>query len=129
MVDAEEADRVRQIFEWYLSFEDFYPGAYAIGRGVCKRRRLTRPRAGIGQYLSQLRQRGADRSHVIGCDWRLRVEDRELINEFLIESAENLTRLETEIVDLEQRPQDPGLLASIFRTIHTIKGTCGFLAF
>ena len=58
-----------------------------------------------------------------------RVEDRELINEFLIESSENLTRLETEIVDLEQRPQDPGLLGSIFRTIHTIKGTCGFLAF
>jgi len=57
------------------------------------------------------------------------VEDRELINEFLIESSENLTRLETEIVDLEQRPNDPALLGSIFRTIHTIKGTCGFLAF
>jgi two-component system, chemotaxis family, sensor kinase CheA len=57
------------------------------------------------------------------------MEDREIINEFLIESSENLTRLETEIVDLEQRPKDPALLASIFRTIHTIKGTCGFLAF
>ena len=33
------------------------------------------------------------------------------------------------MVELEQRPKDPGLLASIFRTIHTIKGTCGFLAF
>ncbi len=57
------------------------------------------------------------------------MEDREIVNEFLIESNENLTRLETEIVDLEQRPKDPDLLASIFRTIHTIKGTCGFLAF
>ena len=57
------------------------------------------------------------------------MDDREVINEFLIESSENLTRLETEIVDLEQRPKDPGLLASIFRTIHTIKGTCGFLGF
>ncbi|MEQ1884266.1 MAG: chemotaxis protein CheW [Bryobacteraceae bacterium] len=57
------------------------------------------------------------------------MEDRELINEFLIESGENLNRLETEIVDLEQRPKDPALLASIFRTIHTIKGTCGFLSF
>src|ERR1039458_10048469 len=28
-----------------------------------------------------------------------------------------------------KRPQDPQLLASIFRTIHTIKGTCGFLGF
>jgi two-component system chemotaxis sensor kinase CheA len=57
------------------------------------------------------------------------MDDREVINEFLIESTENLTRLETEIVDLEKRPKDPALLASIFRTIHTIKGTCGFLAF
>jgi len=57
------------------------------------------------------------------------MDDREVINEFLIESSENLTRLETEIVDLEQRPKDPELLASIFRTIHTVKGTCGFLGF
>jgi two-component system chemotaxis sensor kinase CheA len=57
------------------------------------------------------------------------VEDQDIINEFLIESNENLTRLEQEIVELERSPRDPALLASIFRTIHTIKGTCGFLAF
>ena len=57
------------------------------------------------------------------------MEDREIINEFLVESNENLTRLDIELVELEQRPNDPALLASIFRTIHTIKGTCGFLSF
>jgi two-component system chemotaxis sensor kinase CheA len=57
------------------------------------------------------------------------VEDQEIINEFLIESNENLTRLEQEIVELEKHPSDPTLLASIFRTMHTIKGTCGFLSF
>ena len=57
------------------------------------------------------------------------MEDQDIIKEFLIESNENLARLEQEIVELEQRPRDPELLASIFRTIHTIKGTCGFLAF
>ncbi|HEY1755118.1 MAG TPA: chemotaxis protein CheW [Bryobacteraceae bacterium] len=57
------------------------------------------------------------------------MDDPEIITEFLIESNENLTRLEQEIVELEQRPSDPVLLASIFRTIHTVKGTCGFLAF
>ena len=57
------------------------------------------------------------------------MEDQEIINEFLIESNENLTRLDREIVELEQRPKDPALLASIFRTVHSIKGTCGFLAF
>lgn len=57
------------------------------------------------------------------------MEDQEIIKEFLIESTENLARLEQQIVELEQRPDDPELLAGIFRTIHTIKGTCGFLAF
>ncbi len=57
------------------------------------------------------------------------MEDQEIIKEFLIESSENLARLDQEMVELEQRPKDAGLLASIFRTIHTIKGTCGFLGF
>jgi two-component system chemotaxis sensor kinase CheA len=56
------------------------------------------------------------------------VFDDEVIREFLIESNENLNRLDTEIVDLERSPA-PERLASIFRTIHTIKGTCGFLGF
>ncbi len=57
------------------------------------------------------------------------MEDQDIIREFLIESNENLVRLDQEMVDLENRPQDPQLLAGIFRTIHTIKGTCGFLGF
>ena len=57
------------------------------------------------------------------------MEDQDIINEFLIESNENLGRLDQEMVELERRPQDAELLASVFRTFHTIKGTCGFLAF
>jgi two-component system, chemotaxis family, sensor kinase CheA len=57
------------------------------------------------------------------------MDDEEVIREFLIESSENLARLDNEIVDLERRPKDADLLASIFRTVHTIKGTCGFLGF
>ncbi len=57
------------------------------------------------------------------------MEDNELTKEFLIESSENLSRLDQEMVQLEQRPKDATLLASIFRTIHTLKGTCGFLNF
>src|SRR5579864_4527310 len=57
------------------------------------------------------------------------MEDQEIIKEFLIESNENLARLDQEMVELEQHPKDARLLASIFRTIHTIKGTCGFLGF
>ena len=57
------------------------------------------------------------------------MEDQDIIREFLIESSENLARLDNEIVELERRPKDVDLLSSIFRTVHTIKGTCGFLGF
>lgn len=51
------------------------------------------------------------------------------VKEFLIESYENLDMLDRNLVDLEQDPRNESTLANIFRTIHTIKGTCGFLAF
>ncbi len=57
------------------------------------------------------------------------MQDQDVIREFLVESHENLSRLDREIVELEQHPKDTLLLGSIFRTFHTIKGTCGFLAF
>src|SRR5271169_5361139 len=57
------------------------------------------------------------------------LQDQDVIREFLVESHENLSRLDQELVELEKHPKDAELLASIFRTIHTIKGTCGFLAF
>ena len=53
----------------------------------------------------------------------------ELTREFLIESQEGLDRMERCLTDLEERPQDTGLLAEIFRAVHTIKGTTGFLGF
>jgi two-component system chemotaxis sensor kinase CheA len=56
-------------------------------------------------------------------------EDQETIREFLVESHENLSRLDLDLVELEKHPHDADLLSSIFRTIHTIKGACGFLAF
>ena len=56
-------------------------------------------------------------------------EDQETIREFLVESHENLSRLDQDLVELEKHPDDANLLSSIFRTIHTIKGACGFLAF
>ena len=57
------------------------------------------------------------------------MEDQEIINEFLIESNDNLGRLDQEMVELERRPKDAELLGSVFRTFHTIKGTCGFLGY
>jgi len=53
----------------------------------------------------------------------------ELTREFLIESQEGLDRMERCLTDLEARPGDMALLAEIFRSVHTIKGTTGFLGF
>ncbi|WP_435299668.1 chemotaxis protein CheA [Timonella sp. A28] len=52
----------------------------------------------------------------------------EIVREFLIESTENLDQLDQDLIALESTPDSRELLSSIFRTIHTIKGTSGFLA-
>jgi len=51
----------------------------------------------------------------------------DLLREFLTETSESLAQLDVELVRLEQNPNDPALLSSIFRLVHTIKGTCGFI--
>ena len=53
----------------------------------------------------------------------------DIVREFLVESNENLDLLDRNLVALEKDPEARDILASIFRTIHTIKGTCGFLGF
>jgi two-component system chemotaxis sensor kinase CheA len=53
----------------------------------------------------------------------------DIVKEFLVESHEGLDRLDRDLVALEQQPRDQELLAGIFRCIHTVKGTCGFLGF
>jgi two-component system, chemotaxis family, sensor kinase CheA len=58
------------------------------------------------------------------------VEDLgEIVGEFLMESHENLDQIDRDLVDLEQDPNSRDLISRIFRAIHTIKGTSGFLAF
>jgi two-component system chemotaxis sensor kinase CheA len=51
----------------------------------------------------------------------------DLIVEFLTETNESLGALDLDMVRLEQNPNDKELISSIFRLMHTIKGTCGFL--
>ncbi len=51
----------------------------------------------------------------------------ELLSEFLTETAEHLEGVETQLVQFERNPTDASLVASIFRLVHTIKGTSSFL--
>ncbi len=53
----------------------------------------------------------------------------EIIKEFLVESTEGLDLLDRDLIALEQDPSSAELLAEIFRSVHTIKGTSGVLGF
>jgi two-component system, chemotaxis family, sensor kinase CheA len=52
----------------------------------------------------------------------------DLLSEFLAESAEHIDAASTDLLRLEKDPADPALVASLFRHVHTIKGSSGFLS-
>src|ERR687884_1982956 len=51
----------------------------------------------------------------------------DLLREFLTETSEHLDTVDLELVRFEQDPNNEKILSNIFRLVHTIKGTCGFL--
>ena len=51
----------------------------------------------------------------------------DLISEFLTETGESLDVIDAELVRFENNPEDRAILDNIFRLLHTVKGTCGFL--
>jgi two-component system, chemotaxis family, sensor kinase CheA len=51
----------------------------------------------------------------------------ELLREFLTETSESLDTIDNQLVRFEQDPNNARILDNIFRLVHTIKGTCGFL--
>lgn len=53
----------------------------------------------------------------------------QILDEFLLEAQEIFDQLDADLVHLETAPQDKKLLGSIFRALHTLKGSSGFFAF
>src|SRR3954469_22590292 len=51
----------------------------------------------------------------------------DLLREFLTETNESLDTVDNQLVRFEQDPNNARILDNIFRLVHTIKGTCGFL--
>src|SRR3954453_14500919 len=51
----------------------------------------------------------------------------ELLRDFLTETNESIDVVDVELVRFEQEPNNAKILGNIFRLVHTIKGTCGFL--
>ena len=53
---------------------------------------------------------------------------QDLIRDFVIETLESLDTVDAELLRFEREPSDPRSVAQIYRLLHTIKGTCGFLS-
>ncbi len=51
----------------------------------------------------------------------------DLLNDFLTETSEHIEAASSQLIQFEGDPTNSAILASIFRLVHTIKGTCGFL--
>jgi len=58
---------------------------------------------------------------------QINLQDLELYKDFISEALDYLSNMELPIIDLEQKPEDPEVINSIFRPFHTIKGVSGFL--
>ena len=55
------------------------------------------------------------------------MSSNEILREFLLETHENLASLDADLLTLEQRPTEKNTLAQVFRTLHSVKGTAGFM--
>jgi len=56
-------------------------------------------------------------------------EMKEIVESFVVETKEIFENLGNQILEIEKRPEDKELINSIFRAVHTVKGTSGFLSF
>ncbi|RMH68147.1 MAG: chemotaxis protein CheA, partial [Bacteroidetes bacterium] len=54
---------------------------------------------------------------------------QEIVESFIVETTDILEDLDEDLLALEQNPADKDLIDKIFRAVHTIKGTAGFLSF
>lgn len=55
------------------------------------------------------------------------MDDIEIVKEFLVESNDHLDDVESKILKLEENPEDADIINSIFRPVHSMKGSAGFL--
>ena len=51
----------------------------------------------------------------------------DLLGEFITETSESINEVDSQLVEFEKDPQNEAILGNIFRLVHTVKGTCGFL--
>lgn len=81
------------------------------------------PQSSVRERTSESESSGDD------CASRTAGVSAQALREFLIESYDNLEQIDRDLVSLERHSENGELLNSIFRSIHTLKGSSGFLAF
>ena len=114
--DVPTLDALRQLIEWL-------PTALLRARDD----RSTPP---FPNQLSSEPPPEPSREHEVGEDVMLSLnleENRELLAEFHAETVDHLQQIEAALLALDQEPDNPEALNSIFRSFHTIKGNAGFL--
>ncbi len=92
---------------------------------LISRLKLTSAPTEVAQPVDSVVEEVEDEPVVIELD----DEMKEVLKDFLQESYENLDRVDSELIELEEQPNNREMLSSIFRSMHTIKGTCGFFGF
>jgi two-component system chemotaxis sensor kinase CheA len=55
------------------------------------------------------------------------MSNTDILREFVLETHENLALLDTDLLKLEKNPTEKNTLAQVFRTLHSVKGTAGFM--
>lgn len=111
--------------EWSMWFQEALQAAEAGGTapGVPERKAVAEEAAPVEATAKPLAPRSTEETPLV-----LNLEqDAELIGEFIGESAEHLQNIEQGVLTLEENPEDPDTLNSIFRAFHTFKGGAGFL--
>ncbi len=111
--DADTLGRLRSLVDWLPL------ALVAIKRGD------TVPQ--VGDKLANPEATPADAGHTDEILSLNLEENRELLTEFYAESVDHLQQIEAALLALDQEPDNPEALASIFRSFHTIKGNAGFL--
>jgi len=125
------ADDLRPLDEGVECLQSICQRLYAQGggetdtSGILKKLKFEAPDTVVEQ--GQVDLKAMEETGVKSSEQGFQEEDNEILEDFIVESSENLSSIETSLMDLEQNPNDIEILNSIFRPFHTIKGVSGFL--
>jgi two-component system chemotaxis sensor kinase CheA len=115
--DASSLGRLRTLVDWFpLAIIALRSGGTppAVGEKPAKPASVPEPTADEHGAADELLSLNLD-------------ENRELLSEFYAETVDHLQQIEAALLALDQEPDNPEALNSIFRSFHTIKGNAGFL--